>query len=381
MPECHWQHYNPAHLIFPFSVLFEWGLSPPAHLPVFDTLMQMKCPSWGEYLFDWEWARIIQEASLAPLLEKGYFGKIAQKEALAFARSDVDTTNTNGGISSYPAPRAESRPYSYMLSPELREKPEVPGYEGWGSRGREHRLICFDTLYIVQRWGILMTNKEIAKTFREKAISTFNKRYPHEVIDSTSTLTNDPKSIHERCSTNSLRILIHQRSPAHGDRVFLNSPDVLAAASNFTTHARNVHMYIARFPEQVAMYNSFDILVTTTGSHLTNLIFTNRSNVVIVEVGLAVRDWFWRDNAYRFGIRHYLYSHNGHTPSRKCYDEKKVDTTCYPHDTEEDAIICPPRGQDNWHPIGDCSLTVNITVLKLKLQRAIDRLCSSVAVS
>ena len=315
------------------------------------------------------------------MLEKGYFGKKAQSEALALARSNSSIAHSSATAatdSTYPAPRNETRPYSYMLSPTIRDEPDLPGYDGFGNRGRERRLFCFDTLYIVQRWGILMSNAEIAKKFREKAIFTFNKRYPHEVIP-THALTDDPEGIRQRCRENSLRVLIHQRSPLFGDRVFLNSPAVLEAASNFTSQARNVHMYIARFPEQIEMYNSFDILVTTTGSHLTNLVFTNRSNVVVLEMGLAIRDWFWRDNARRFGIRHYLYSHRGHTPSRKCYNEKKVDDTCYLHATEEDATICPPRGNDNWHPIGDCSLTVNITVFKMKLQQAITTLCDSVA--
>lgn len=379
MPECHWQHYNPAHLMFPFSVLFEWGQSPPPHLPVFDRLLEMKCPSWGEYLNHWEWARIVLETSLASLLEKGHFGKDAQKEALAFARSSTFQTDEQPVTNvPYPAPQFETHPYSFMLSPKIRDEPDLPGYEGFGERGRERRLLCFETLYIVQRWGLLMNNGANARAFREKAIDTFRKRYPTDTIPA-SEIDDDPAAIRERCATNSLRILIQQRSPDHGDRVFLNSDDVLATASNFTSHARNVHMFITRFHEQVQLYNSFDILVTTTGSHLTNLIFTNRSNVAILEVGLAIRDWFWRDNAYRFGIRHYLYSHIGHTPSEKCYQEGKVDNTCVVHKTEEDAITCPPRGIDTWHPIGDCSLIVNITTFKVRLEKTIQTLCDSVA--
>lgn len=377
MPECHWQHHNPAHFMFPFSVLFEWGQSPPAHLPVFDRLMQMKCPSYGEYLYNWEWARIVEETSLAPLLEKGYFGKAAQHEALEFERGfKRSDSNINVPVPEYPAPENSTNPYSYMLSPKIRFEKDFPEYDSRGNVGREHRLFCFETLYIVQRWGILMSNMEYARAFREKAKSVYNKRYPKEII-TTPELNDDPIALHQRCTSKSVRILVHQRSPDH--RIFLNTQDILSTASNFTSHARLYDAFLTKFAEQVQLYNSFDILITTTGSHLTNLVFTNRTNVLILEVGLAIRDWFWRENAFRFGIRHYLYSHIGHIPSPKCYADGKVDNTCVRHPSEEDTIVCPPRGDDTWHPIGDCSLTVNITTFTHRLQQAVDTLCDSVA--
>lgn len=372
MPECHWQHFNPAHIMFPYSVLFEWGQSPPSHLPVFDQLMLMKCPSWGEYLHHWEWARIVEEASVAPLLEKGYFGKDVQKEALDFARSRSIDLNVT-----YPAPKDSTHPYSYVLSPEMRYEHDLPEFDGRGDRGRVRTLNCFDTVYIVQRWGVLMDTQTNARLFREKAVETFHKRYPNDKITRPE-IDDDPIAILDRCRNKSLRILIQQRSPVHMDRVFMNTKEVLEAVSNYTSHARNVHMFIDRFNSQVQLYNSFDILVTTTGSHLTNLIFTNRSRVVVLEVGLAIRDWFWRDNAHRFGIQHYMYSHQGHVPSPKCYKEGKVDNTCHSHATVEDAMICPPRKDDSWHPIGDCSLFVNISTFKVRLKKAIDNLCNSI---
>ena len=44
--------------------------------------------------------------------------------------------------------------------------------------------------------------------------------------------------------------------------------------------------------DQIRDYNKFDILVTMVGAHLANLVFTNRTSVAILEVGLHNRDPF-----------------------------------------------------------------------------------------
>jgi hypothetical protein len=37
-PDCYWPEMNPAHLMFAFGTLYEWGLHPPPNLPIFDRL-------------------------------------------------------------------------------------------------------------------------------------------------------------------------------------------------------------------------------------------------------------------------------------------------------------------------------------------------------
>jgi len=352
MPECIWHDFNPAHFIFPLGVLFEWGISPPPHFPSFDRATLHKCSSWEEYLVDWDWAQIVLETSLSPLAEKGYFGKEAQKEAL----SPTPTSNRP-----FPPSKFDRYPYPHVYSP-----PRPNDDPTW-------HLDCFETLYLEQRWGVIVEKASNAKLFREKAGKVLTKRYPERSMPSQP-LTD--KTVLSRCKSKSLNIQILLRPKEHR-RVFSNVEEVLNATKLYTSVASVTRTSRDSFPTQVAVINNFDILVTVTGSHLTNLLFTNRSNVAILEVGLGIRDWFWRENAFNFGIKHYFFSHTGHVPDQKCKDEGKVDSSCKVVSVEEDIVVCKPLENELWHPVGDCNFDVDIPSYKKRLEKAIAAVCTN----
>ena len=85
---------------------------------------------------------------------------------------------------------------------------------------------------------------------------------------------------------------------------------------------------------QITTYNNFDILVTQAGSHLTNLLFTNRTRVGILELGLSIRDFFWRENAVRLGINHYYYSNFNHSCQMKRGQSKSYSYFTYCHNSK-----------------------------------------------
>lgn len=382
-PDCLWPEMNPAHFMFAFGILFEWGLNPPTYLPKFERLSLARCPTWSDFLHRWEWGMIALEASMAPLVEKGYFGPIAQKEALSPTITDLFP---------FPPPNNSSQPFPYVYSPS-RYRDEKEGHS---------QLLCFETMYVEQKWSVFFEHSESAKLFRESIMKVMKKRLPNTNMVDAYRLVNrkykydatevlgfnfpykdlpvqttalDDSGLSARCKNKDLRIFIQQRSPEF-NRIFLNANEVWNTTLKHTNYSIKIEFDSPPMSEQIAFFNSFDILVATAGSHFTNLILTNRSNVAVLEVGLAIRDWFWRDNAHRLGIHKYFFSHSGHVPSNVCYEENKVDPKCKLLSTKDDIIMCPPPDELHWHPIGDCSFTVNITNYEKRLQEAIDSLCS-----
>ncbi len=96
-----------------------------------------------------------------------------------------------------------------------------------------------------------------------------------------------------------IRIAIFQRQEAmNGLRKYLNLPDVLSVVAAYTSD----YDVITSTPGTnltgiLQTFNSFDILITPHGSHIANVIFTLRTDVVIIEtVGVCVntgpQDWF-----------------------------------------------------------------------------------------
>ena len=370
LPECFWQHYNPAHFIFLFGVFYEWGISRPRRLPMFDRVALFKCSSWEDYLHAWDWGRITLEVVFSRWENVGLFPK---------ETSDRDSESVAArSLKSY-ASREATYPFPHVFSPHR--------------NGSEHDglyLHCFDEIYLVQRFGTILSDRKMALSFREDLRQTINNRAPNTTIASKTALTMvsdiTDESLPKRCRDHSLRISVQQRPFDPESRSILNLDKVLLVAKKFSSHVHSFSInHSTPLHDQIAAYNNFDILITMYGSHLTNLVFTNRTEVAVLEVGLAIRNWFWRENAFRFGIKHYFYNHVGNIPGKKCYDDKKVDPRCSPIadkyygelDNEPSIVLCPPtRPQDEWSSIGDCSFYVNITIFQNRLQKIVKALCS-----
>ena len=115
-----------------------------------------------------------------------------------------------------------------------------------------------------------------------------------------------------------IRIAIFQRQEAmNGDRKYLNLPDVLSIVANYTSDYDVITTTSkTNLTKILKSFNSFDILITPHGSHIANVMFTLRTDVVIIEtVGVCVnsgpRDWF----SHRLN---YLISSVMHLINRMC---------------------------------------------------------------
>ena len=354
MPDGQWQGHNPAHFIFPIGQLFEWGLDKPISLPTFDRVGLFRVSSWHDYLFEWPWGRIALEAALSKWEEVGLFKTKSKK-----IRRNI-THSISSEHSTHPLPHVYSPSRNVTVTD----------------------MYCFEDLFIVKRWGIIMNSSTAASAFRE-TVNTLLHNQGHDIQKRFKLFLTDATLV-DRCREKNIKILIQNRDLGT-QRHIANMEDTVSFSKKFTKNVENFQTP-NRLEDQIEKYNSFDILVTMAGSHLTNIVFTNRTKVAVVEVGVAIRDWFWKENAIRFGISNYFYSHVGHTPHKKCIDEgrtKDVSQACKVVPNVLDSVVyCKPHLDGNgnpfqWHPYSDCTFNVTEEHYARTLTKAILSICPS----
>mmetsp|Transcript_9726 Transcript_9726/g.9808 ORF Transcript_9726/g.9808 Transcript_9726/m.9808 type:complete len:454 (+) Transcript_9726:359-1720(+) len=292
LPNCAWATtYNNAHLLFGLNKLFEWTINKPKTLPHFDRIYFAYCIAPSK-IREWHWGSTFLKSILHDLSEKN------------------------------------------ISSPVLMQP----------NRKYVDHLTCFEELYGYASWGILLSSAKAALRFREKTISpgvfyghtplrdiSFN-RYEdqfHEILPYVT--QQDEYRLVDACATKKLRIAYYHRDPSDSrpPRGFTNPQDIIATCQRFTTRpvvtlSTSHHESI---DAQFVIFNSFDILVAAAGSHLTNMILINRTDVGFVEVGVAIRDEFWRENAlYKLNLKSYRYSHDHRDMSEKL--TQKRDENC-----------------------------------------------------
>lgn len=347
MPECFWHSHSPGHWIFPLSAIFELARKNTTIFPEFDRLALLKCVSWHQHLREWEWGKLTLEAALDPLVEKGLFHTYPSSADISEPYTDLDVP--------YPLPHIFTplrRNLTYHLEPYL---------------------LCFENLHIVARWSVMVNSSDDAVAFRESLLKTKLKRDPKSKTDVMISPLTD-KTVPDRCKEKSLRVGIYLRYK-HWTRNLINEDEILNTTLKYTHQAVIKRIFAPPMDEQLEMYNSFDILISTYGSHLVNLMFTNRTRVAVIEVGLAIRDLFWRENALRLGINNYYYSMAGSDGDEQCYKEKKMDKRCTIQ-PDGQTVICPPSHKGVlWNAIGDCSFTLNASIFEKQLVNAIHNLC------
>eukprot|EP01041_Mallomonas_annulata_P006361 gene6361-12862_t len=325
MSNCCYRGSNPAHFLFGLSTFFEWTVSKPKDLPKFHRLAFLRCTE-PRMVKSWPWGQSVLDTVLQRMLD-----------------SDVITDKVNPVIE-------PNRTLSQMM--------------------------CFEELYAHLRWGVLFENHRYAKIFR--------KSLPLSSTAAVITTSPPPaeaaagvESLHKRCKEKRLRVKIYTRDEYDGTgRRILNNPAVTSLLRSFTSHpVENITAsWSDSMEDQYSIYNSFDILISSAGSQLTNLILINTTDVAIIEIGLAIRDTFWRENANRLKLRKYLYSH-GHTPDEGC-DSKHYLLNCTTSidPQERGATICPTRVAA-WS-LTECDFITNLPLLKRHISKAVKALCS-----
>eukprot|EP00607_Mallomonas_marina_P009948 CAMPEP_0182419230 /NCGR_PEP_ID=MMETSP1167-20130531/3649_1 /TAXON_ID=2988 /ORGANISM="Mallomonas Sp, Strain CCMP3275" /LENGTH=291 /DNA_ID=CAMNT_0024593965 /DNA_START=637 /DNA_END=1512 /DNA_ORIENTATION=+ len=253
-----------------------------------------------------------------------------------------------------------------------------------------NHYMCFDELYEIDYWGILISSYDLGKRFRESLISPSVYNGEKEMEDLTfhalnsSLSSNIPQyfnkvednDVYQACRTKSLRIAIFQRSNADsfGDRAILNIEDVIRTCELFTR--RQIMLLSTSMLDppdaQFVIFNSFDILISVAGSHLSNMILINRTTVGIIEIGLAIRDAFWRENALqRLSLRAYVYCH-GHGP-RSPEDSVAIKKNCK-FDNLSATTVCDTVNE-SWR-VTDLSFYANIRLFRRRLAYVVNQLCT-----
>jgi len=150
-----------------------------------------------------------------------------------------------------------------------------------GSESPVDETLCFDDIYFSVRSGHWIQGIENTLAFRrdtaklvgepQEALKIFER--PTE-ITSTSVQDYCPRS--EGKSKTSARIKLYQRTESATPRTIVNLKEVLEILQSFTTVPVEVITTTEKMPieVQIKIFNSFDILVTTHGSHLANGLFT-----------------------------------------------------------------------------------------------------------
>ena len=411
VPNCYWQGWNPAHFIFGIGVLYEWSISKPEYVDSFDQLMLLRCDCWYRALHQWPWGLTVFEAALGSWKRKGLFstkhrhsrfGNVTRSNsarddpsASYYADSHDFTTydffnRSQAHVHPFPYQSTPQSPYLPLPAKQsMNPFPHV--FSPYRATAVQH-YYCFEDLYVIQRWGVLMESKELVTRFRRDLLHLLTWK---RMLERDPTLVHSKEvrarvretsapsrwlpdeGLETRCATRSLSLVLQLR-PQEYSRRMLNADEVIRMLAKHSTKFSKMQFHSLPLEEQMEAYNSFDVLITMTGSHLTNLMFTNRSSAAIIETGLALRDTFWKENAHTFGLKHYEYQHVGNTPSDECYRDGKVDSRCAvaPDDPTGMKIVCPPSGPtDLWNQIGDCDFNVSVPMLEQQLLRVISRLC------
>jgi hypothetical protein len=332
IPECYYQGNNPAHLLFGLSVLFEWGVQRPdsssyrAEIPPFDHIGFFKCTEPHHYKASWNWADVVLNISMSSLHEQGLLLR-----------------NTT------------SSPY---LSPERGEKVE--------------QLYCFEQLYYTRRWGVLFALPVHLQQFQQRARVAYNDQLFRREPSALAT--------ENRCQKNKLTIKILLRGDSWFPRSMKNLKEVVERANNKTSGSVIVETTKAAvdFAGQWRVFNDFDILITSAGSHLTNMILTENKNVGFLEMGIIARDTFWQENALRLGFASYIVS-SGHKPHGgprgwKICNDDSLDLS-FPdcNKTAGGAIFCPSL--QFTRSVTECDYLVDLNILEKQLDQTIRNIC------
>ena len=379
IPVCFYQGQNPAHLLFGFGFLFEYGINinNPSyfHLSGIDLIFLAYCTPQNQ-LIRWPWGNVIMQTAISNWTNIGLF-----------------------------------RPT------KLNQKSNIVRYQDPERYPDHYTTYCFDEMIITARKNILLNSKETLKRFQTAlsdslkvnqkkstittVLSNQNKKIKtlkdnKRLLYSTSTnLTdkdkllvsndNDKDKLDQRCQKNNLRISIQIRhKPRYQTstiRAIVNLQEVIKVAKMFTKSVNVIRLNASStFKEQYDVYNNFDILITSVGSHLTNMVLINHNkNVGIIELGIVVRDLFWKENAERFfGYDSYIIS-NGHIPDSTCKHTSLL-SECISTVDHSDTILCPsPKDgvllKSTAWKVTDCNYIVNLKMLYRHIYTLSSKIC------
>lgn len=333
---------NPSHWLMKVVTLFEISqmvLQGSLWLPTFRHLVFHQCPSYHQTIQGdgvWPWGQAIWKAATSVWWLAGLWPQ-------GFDDDGVD-------------PAA-------MLELDM-------GSDEW---------TCFEDLYLEPNYGSWFPAPEFQAAWRNALLTQTASGREAKNID----------SLQDRCRTNTLKIHVFQRSSGRGRRAFANLDEVLALARRYTASEVPVVTVDAATPvdDQARVFQAFDVLISSHGSQLANIIFSDPAHTAIVEVLPVVRDTSFHTNAQDAGMAAYIVS-TGHAPvaenamsppSPHCTQgQELMETHCWSMEDGKSGHAVWDCPRDWRSKLTGCDTRINITLLETHLKKAITDLCKEI---
>jgi len=339
LSNCNYAGPNPAHFLFGLHAYFEWSLSKPPNLPAFNRVFFALCSPPKFNKLYWPWAKTVTDTFIHKMLKRN------------------------------------------IITDKYRPYMEV------NSTGPQ--FTCFEELYLHEDEGVLLSSEAVAREFR-KAVVSPAVLHQHNAKHDYESATIQPshlqaafryaeehqsQSLKARCRNGALRIAFFMRNVDMNFEVIEQSVNA-STRHPFFTISTDTSLSMDR---QFLEFNSFDILISRLDPHLANMVLINHTRVGIVELGLAIRDDFWRINALqRLNLTSYTYSH-GHTVDPACGESDLVRSytrfqKAHGKDIHWDsnkAVQMPLAWKG-----ASCNFIVNGTLLREHIARTVRALCA-----
>ena len=271
-----------------------------------------------------------------------------------------------------------------------------------GKDSPESEILCFDDLYMSSRQGHWIEGVDnVIKLRRDIALKIGEPEAALEISErsldfSSSTMYQSYCTIGQEKPTNA-RIKLFQRTESPTPRSIVNIDEVVKLIQKYTTIPVEIVTTTEKtsMKEQIKLFNSFDILVTTHGSHLTNGVFTMHPHTkAVLEIVPYVYDnIFFRNYANDLGFAEYIISSGHLTPPPVTSPGSGNKTFCaFLKYSDFDSRQCklshisnPPKISQDWYTCAaayhsrSCNTFVNTTILDGHLNKLIrDSLCKIV---
>ena len=255
-----------------------------------------------------------------------------------------------------------------------------------GKESSEKEILCFEDLYLSSRTSHWIEGYDNSINFRrDMAYKTGEPAMAKEITERS--LDFSSISMYQSyCNKNTspptnARIKLYQRTDNANPRTIINLNEVVSLLQKFTTIPIEIITTTEKMPiqEQIRIFNSFDILVTTHGSHMTNGIFTiHPYTKAIVEIVPFVYDnTFFRNYVNDLGFAEYIISSGHLTPkaNNSQIHEKSFCAFLKYSDFENrkckiSKISDPPKASQEWLSCSasfhsrSCNTWVNTTLLE-----------------
>jgi hypothetical protein len=264
-----------------------------------------------------------------------------------------------------------------------------------GKESSDKEILCFNDLYLSSRQGhwlegidnIIHLRRDVAlKTGEPSAALQISERS----LDFTSLSMYQSYCTSGQEKPTNARIKLFQRTQSMTPRTILNTQEVVSLLQKYSTFPIEVVTATQdmTLKDQIRLFNSFDILVTTHGSHLANGIFTMHpyTKAVVELVPYVYDNTFFRNYIHDLGFAEYIVSSGHLTPSaspqltgstnktfcafmkysdfssRKC----KLNHIVNPHKSDQEWYTCAAAFHSR-----SCDTLVNITILEKHMDNLI----------